>query len=54
MAAAMSAVSATNLQSTRIRGAPFRDGLLSFICGSMILATLINLVAGLSLSGHLS
>jgi uncharacterized membrane protein len=41
-------VSDTNLQSTRIRAAVFRHGLLSFVFGSMILATTVNLVAGLS------
>lgn len=41
-------VSDTNLQDTRIRAAAFRHGLLSFVFGSMILATMINLVAGLS------
>lgn len=41
-------VSDTNLQSTQIRAAAFRHGLLSFVFGSMILATMINLVAGLS------
>ena len=41
-------VSDTNLQSTRIRAAAFRHGILSFIFGSMILATMVNLVAGLS------
>jgi uncharacterized membrane protein len=40
-------VSDTNLESTRIRTAAFRHGLLSFVFGSMILATMINLVAGL-------
>jgi uncharacterized membrane protein len=41
-------VSDTNLQSTQIRAAALRHGLLSFVFGSMILATMINLVAGLS------
>jgi uncharacterized membrane protein len=41
-------VSDTNLQSTQIRAAALRHGLLSFIFGSMILATTVNLVAGLS------
>jgi uncharacterized membrane protein len=41
-------VSDTNLQSTQIRAAAFRHGLQSFIFGSMILATMVNLVAGLS------
>jgi uncharacterized membrane protein len=41
-------VSDTNLESSQIRVAAFRHGLLSFIFGSMILATMVNLVAGLS------
>ena len=41
-------VSDTNLRSTQIRAAAFRHGLLSFIFGSLILATMVNLVAGLS------
>jgi uncharacterized membrane protein len=41
-------VSDTNLQSTQIRAAALRHGLQSFIFGSMILATMVNLVAGLS------
>jgi uncharacterized membrane protein len=41
-------VSDTNLQTTQIRAAAFRHGLLSFVFGSMILATMINLIAGLS------
>jgi uncharacterized membrane protein len=41
-------VSDTNLRDSRIRAAAFRHGLLSFVFGSMILATMINLVAGLS------
>ncbi|MBO0879828.1 MAG: DUF1345 domain-containing protein [Mycobacterium sp.] len=41
-------VSDTNLESTPIRRAAFRHGLLSFVFGSMILATMVNLVAGLS------
>jgi uncharacterized membrane protein len=40
-------VSDTNLRSTRIRSAALRHGLLSFIFGTMILATMVNLVAGL-------
>lgn len=40
-------VSDTNLQSSQIRGAALRHGILSFIFGTMILATMINLVAGL-------
>jgi uncharacterized membrane protein len=41
-------ISDTNLQSTQIRAAVLRHGVLSFIFGSMILATMVNLVAGLS------
>jgi uncharacterized membrane protein len=41
-------VSDTNLQSTQIRAAALRHGLLSFVFGSMILATMVNLIAGLS------
>jgi uncharacterized membrane protein len=41
-------VSDTNLQNAQVRAAAFRHGLLSFIFGTMILATMINLVAGLS------
>jgi uncharacterized membrane protein len=41
-------VSDTNLESTQIRSAAFRHALLSFVFGSMILATMVNLVAGLS------
>jgi len=40
-------VSDTNLQDTGIRVAALRHGLLSFVFGSMILATTVNLVAGL-------
>jgi uncharacterized membrane protein len=40
-------VSDTNLQNTRIRAAALRHGLLSFVFGTMILATMVNLVAGL-------
>jgi uncharacterized membrane protein len=41
-------VSDTNLQSSQIRVAALRHALLSFVFGSMILATMVNLVAGLS------
>jgi uncharacterized membrane protein len=41
-------VSDTNLESTPIRAAAFRHALMSFIFGSMILATIVNLVAGLA------
>ncbi|MCW2540328.1 MAG: hypothetical protein JWN95_2053 [Frankiales bacterium] len=40
-------VSDTNLQNSVIRATALRQGLLSFIFGSVILATTINLVAGL-------
>jgi uncharacterized membrane protein len=41
-------VSDTALRSSRIRLAAFRHGLQSFVFGSMILATMVNLVAGLA------
>lgn len=41
-------VSDTNLESTQLRGAAFRHAVQSFLFGSMILATMVNLVAGLS------
>jgi uncharacterized membrane protein len=41
-------VSDTNLESGRIRIAALRHALLSFVFGSLILATVVNLVAGLS------
>lgn len=41
-------VSDTNLESTQIRAAALRHALQSFVFGSMILATMVNLVAGLS------
>jgi uncharacterized membrane protein len=41
-------VSDTNLRSTQIRAAALRHSLLSFVFGSLILATMINLVASLS------
>ena len=39
-------VSDTNFKNTRIRVVALRHALLSFVFGSMILATLVNLVAG--------
>jgi uncharacterized membrane protein len=41
-------VSDTNLQSSAFRAAVLRHGLLSYVFGSVILATTINLVVGLS------
>lgn len=41
-------VSDTNLETHDIRMAAMRHGLLSYLFGSIILATLINLVAGIS------
>lgn len=41
-------VSDTSLQNSQIRLAAFRHALFSFVFGSMILATMVNLVAGLS------
>ena len=41
-------VSDTNLQTHAIRVTALRHGLLSYLFGSVILATMINLVAGLS------
>jgi len=40
-------VSDTNLQTHIIRMTALRHGLLSYLFGSVILATMINLVAGL-------
>jgi uncharacterized membrane protein len=40
-------VSDTNLQSSRIRATALRHGLLSYVFGSVVLATTINLVVGL-------
>jgi uncharacterized membrane protein len=40
-------VSDTNLESAQIRATAFHQALLSFVFGSMILATMVNLVAGL-------
>jgi uncharacterized membrane protein len=39
-------VSDTNFENTRIRAVALRHALLSFVFGSMILATMVNLVAG--------
>jgi uncharacterized membrane protein len=41
-------VSDTDLKSHEIRATALRHGLLSYLFGSVILATLINLVVGLS------
>jgi uncharacterized membrane protein len=41
-------VSDTNLQSTAFRSIVLRHGLLSYVFGSVVLATTINLVVGLS------
>jgi uncharacterized membrane protein len=41
-------VSDTDIQSSRIRAAMLRQALLSYLFGSVILATTINLVVGLS------
>jgi uncharacterized membrane protein len=41
-------VSDTNLQTNDIRATALRHGLLSYLFGSVILATLINLIVGLS------
>ena len=41
-------VSDTNLQGHTIRATALRHGLLSYLFGSVVLATIINLVAGLS------
>jgi uncharacterized membrane protein len=41
-------VSDTNIQNHEIRSTALRHSLLSFVFGSIILATIINLVAGLS------
>lgn len=41
-------VSDTNIRSATIRRAVLRQGLLSFVLGTGIIATMINLVAGLS------
>jgi uncharacterized membrane protein len=44
-------VSDTSLQSTTIRRAALRHALLSYLFGAVILATTINLVAGLTSGG---
>jgi uncharacterized membrane protein len=44
-------VSDTSLQNSRIRGAALRQGLLAYFFGAIILATAINLVAGLGANG---
>ncbi|MDP9167430.1 MAG: DUF1345 domain-containing protein [Actinomycetota bacterium] len=45
-------VSDTDLQTRSIRATALRQALLSFVLGAVILATTINLVAGLSSSGR--
>lgn len=45
-------VSDTDLQTHAVRATALRHGLLSYLYGSVILATMINLVAGLSSGGH--
>ena len=40
-------VSDTNLKTGAIRSAVLRHGLLSYLLGTIVLATTINLVAGL-------
>ncbi len=44
-------VSDTNLESYAIRGTAFRHGLLSYVFGSVVLASTINLVVSLSTGG---
>ena len=44
-------VSDTSLQSSAMRSAVLRHALLSYLFGSIILATAINLIAGLGSSG---
>jgi uncharacterized membrane protein len=44
-------VSDTTLQNSQIRGAALRQGLLAYFFGAIILATAINLVAGLGANG---
>ena len=45
-------MSDTDLQTRSIRATALRQALLSFVLGAVILATTINLVAGLSNSGR--
>jgi uncharacterized membrane protein len=44
-------VSDTDLQSPEIRHSALRHALLSYLFGSVILATTINLIAGLGTGG---
>ncbi len=44
-------VSDTNLQTGSIRATALRQSLLSYLFGSVILASMINLIAGLG-TGH--
>jgi uncharacterized membrane protein len=41
-------VSATNLQTKKIRRAGLSHGLLSYLFGALVIATTISLIAGLS------
>ncbi len=43
-------VSDTNLQTREIRGTALRHALLSYVLGAVILATIINMIAGLGTS----
>ena len=47
-----SQVSDTDLQTRLIRAAALRHALLSYLLGAVVLATVINLVAGLGSSGR--
>ena len=45
-------VSDTDLQTRPIRATALRHALLSYLLGAVVLATVINLVAGLGSGGH--
>jgi uncharacterized membrane protein len=45
-------VSDTNLKTRTLRATALRQALLSYFLGAVILATVINLIAGLGSSGH--
>jgi uncharacterized membrane protein len=45
-------VSDTDLQTRPIRATALRHALLSYLLGAVVLATVINLVAGLGSNGH--
>jgi uncharacterized membrane protein len=45
-------VSDTDIQTRLIRAAALRHALLSYLLGAVVLATVINLVAGLGSSGR--